>query len=205
MDKAGEGKTDLRVVKTRNLIEGAFKRLLETTEYGSITVSAIAREAQVSRKTFYAHYSSIDELLRKMALDEVSRIANEIQPHGELLDIEDWVTEFTRRIMLTLQNNLSLNSNVMRCVPLASILEMLRAPLLEVCLNELGKRGIDMVPESDNYLMFYLGGLSAVYETWQLSGQDEKTLDEVARQIAHITWYGIGETLNNAKPEAAGA
>ena len=62
----GGRKEDLRVVKTREAIQTAFERLLETTEFGEITISTIAREARVSRKTFYAHYSSTADLLADM-------------------------------------------------------------------------------------------------------------------------------------------
>lgn len=50
-----------------------------------MTVSVIAREARVSRKTFYAHYSSVNDLLEVVAQRVVEEIAQEVQPDGELL------------------------------------------------------------------------------------------------------------------------
>ncbi len=193
-DSRGD-KTDLRVVKTREAIQSAFERLLETTEYDSITVSGIAREARVSRKTFYAHYSSVDELLRKMALDVVEGVACNIQPEGELLGIEEWIAAFSRCVLTTLRENPHLNGNVMRCVPLPSLLDMLRDPILDICSAELEKRGLEMLPGHDYYLPFYFGGLFSVYETWLASGQDAAALDEMASFIARTTSRGITELL----------
>jgi AcrR family transcriptional regulator len=58
------GKTDLRVARTRQQIDAAFVELLHRRAYGNIRVSDITRKAGVGRATFYAHYSSKDDLLR---------------------------------------------------------------------------------------------------------------------------------------------
>lgn len=55
---------DERVVRTRKQLDAAFVELLRRRAYGNIRVSDIARKARVGRATFYAHYSSKDELLR---------------------------------------------------------------------------------------------------------------------------------------------
>ena len=47
---------DLRVVKTRDAIERALIRLLQTKDFERITVQNILDEALVNRKTFYKHY-----------------------------------------------------------------------------------------------------------------------------------------------------
>jgi AcrR family transcriptional regulator len=57
-------KIDRRVVRTRQQIDAAFVELLHRRAYGSIRVSDITKKAGVGRATFYAHYSSKDELLR---------------------------------------------------------------------------------------------------------------------------------------------
>ncbi len=44
---------DRRIVRSRNAILSAFERLLMEKPLADITVSAIAREANVDRKTFY--------------------------------------------------------------------------------------------------------------------------------------------------------
>lgn len=49
----GAKKLDRRVVRSRRLIIDAFERLLLKESLEDITVSAIAREADIDRKTFY--------------------------------------------------------------------------------------------------------------------------------------------------------
>lgn len=57
-------KNDERVVRTRQQLDLAFVELLHRRAYGNIRVSDITKRAGVGRATFYAHYSSKDELLR---------------------------------------------------------------------------------------------------------------------------------------------
>jgi AcrR family transcriptional regulator len=57
-------KKDERAVRTGKQLDRAFVELLHRRAYGNIRVSDIAKRAGVGRATFYAHYSSKDELLR---------------------------------------------------------------------------------------------------------------------------------------------
>ncbi|HTN63590.1 MAG TPA: TetR/AcrR family transcriptional regulator, partial [Devosia sp.] len=52
-----------RVVKTRNALYDALVALILRQDYESITVQTILAEADVGRSTFYAHFTSKDDLL----------------------------------------------------------------------------------------------------------------------------------------------
>lgn len=55
---AGDAKSlDLRVRRTRMMIEKAFKELLEERDFHAITVQDIADRAMVNRATFYDHFT----------------------------------------------------------------------------------------------------------------------------------------------------
>ena len=62
-------KTDRRTVYTKKAIGDAFLRVKRFKEYNTITVADICREAEISRGTFYAHFSNISEVLDAL-LDE---------------------------------------------------------------------------------------------------------------------------------------
>jgi AcrR family transcriptional regulator len=57
-------KNDERVLRTRKKLDAAFVELLYRRSYGNIRVSDITKKAGVGRATFYAHYTSKDDLLR---------------------------------------------------------------------------------------------------------------------------------------------
>ena len=72
-------KADRRVIRTRSAIRKAFTDLLAETAYNKITITALAKRADVDRKTFYTHYSSVDNLL-----EDVIRIQTEKAWRGSI-------------------------------------------------------------------------------------------------------------------------
>lgn len=66
---ADERKMDRRALYTQKAIKDAFLRVKRNKDYNMITVADICREAEISRGTFYAHFSNIAEVLDTL-LDE---------------------------------------------------------------------------------------------------------------------------------------
>ena len=58
-------KIDRRVVRTRTALADALVALIRRKDYDRITVEDILAEANVGRATFYAHFTSKDDLLRR--------------------------------------------------------------------------------------------------------------------------------------------
>lgn len=56
---------DSRVSRTRSLLQNALLSLTSEKSYDGITVDDICATANVGRSTFYAHYTSKDDLKRK--------------------------------------------------------------------------------------------------------------------------------------------
>jgi AcrR family transcriptional regulator len=55
--------TDLRVQRTRRLLQDALVQLMKEKPFREIQITEIADRAQVARPTFYLHYQSKQELL----------------------------------------------------------------------------------------------------------------------------------------------
>jgi AcrR family transcriptional regulator len=60
------GQLDPRIRRTRELLQQALKRLLETHEFEKLSVQDITEAATVNRATFYAHYPDKFALLECM-------------------------------------------------------------------------------------------------------------------------------------------
>jgi len=64
-DRKGAAKpADSRAMRTRAQIDSAFVMLLHRRSYDTMRVSDITKKAGVGRVTFYAHFTSKDDLLR---------------------------------------------------------------------------------------------------------------------------------------------
>lgn len=166
---------DRRIVRSRNAILSAFERLLMEKPLADITVSAIAREANVDRKTFYVHFGTVDGLLDAIAVDVVENIVDSVEK--TLSSMKGDTSErtlgaaatFFRTVNEALCNNLVLNRQLIENIPLDDFMARLRVPLE----HEIAERGL--LPEGlkdemfDYYLAFLLSGIIGIYRTWALS------------------------------------
>ena len=55
-------KTDRRTVMTKSMIKDALLELLQNTPYEKITVTALCKQSEITRATFYLHYKDIYDL-----------------------------------------------------------------------------------------------------------------------------------------------
>lgn len=62
---------DMRARKTRAAIRKAFREMLMEMDYDQISIKELTERADINRRTFYLHYTSMDELLNEL-IDEIA-------------------------------------------------------------------------------------------------------------------------------------
>lgn len=75
---------DRRTVRTKKLIWDTFREMLLEMELEAITVKELSERAGINRKTFYAHYDSIEALSEAFALELIGDfmpLLGKKQPH----------------------------------------------------------------------------------------------------------------------------
>lgn len=60
---SGKRKTDRRTLYTINVVKDAFLELVNQMPFNKISVTAVCRQAEVTRATFYLHFDNITEVL----------------------------------------------------------------------------------------------------------------------------------------------
>lgn len=71
------------------LLKEAFMELLAEKPYESITVSDVARKADLNRGTFYAHFDNVDDLMRSVMSDTADTISEFLSKAVESGFLED--------------------------------------------------------------------------------------------------------------------
>lgn len=187
---------DRRIVRSRNAILTAFERLLMEKPLADITVSAIAREANVDRKTFYVHFGTVDGLLDAIAEDVVGMIVDSVELTLASLDGDPneralgAAATFFRTVNEALCNNLVLNRQLIENIPLDDFMARLRAPLE----HEIAER--DLLPVGlkdemfDYYLAFLLSGIIGIYRTWALS-DGSVPIERISEVANNLTLSGL--------------
>ena len=183
-------KSDRRVVRTRRAIQEAFERLLKERGYDKITVSAIAQEADINRKTFYLHYSSVEELLDSMAqeraLETVQKIEEQRIFDGDRFDID----AMTRILGESYRKNILLDPENNQNLPTDQLLKAVQKPMEAVIRYERESRGLPQLEHTEYYVSFLLGGLLSVYEAW-CGSSDEVPFEEAARIASKMAASGL--------------
>lgn len=91
-------KLDARVKRTKVALGDALVSLMEEKPFDSITVQNVLDRAQVSRATFYTHYSDKDDLLMSDAEEFFEMISNALSEHKDTSDRVFPVKEFFHHV-----------------------------------------------------------------------------------------------------------
>lgn len=189
---AGKPVTDRRAIRTRAALAEAFIRLLETTPYTKITISAVAREAGINRKTFYLHYQSIDDLLRTLVQQGIYESVEEVAVSLALSadcrhsDPEQAFDLLTTTILEQLAKNSTLDSRIANNVPTNTLLEIATEPMRSLVEHLRQQRHATGVPHLDYLVACYLGAIIACYREWKSEPQPRTPLAEVSTTICDL-------------------
>ena len=156
---------DRRVRRSRRAIMDAFDRLIMAMPLEKITVSAVAREADVDRKTFYQHFGTIDGLLDAIVEDVVTELLDEVERSAD----GEELAAFFDAIAEHLSQNVVLRQRYCEHIPIDLLFEHLARPLVREAVGRGLVRGDVSDAELEMLLSFGLGGLFSTYRWWLLS------------------------------------
>ncbi len=97
-------KQDLRVVKTRKNIKTEFLKMLKANkgDIEKISVTALARQAQINKGTFYLHYQDIYALYNEVRDEFLQELIESMDYFPYLFSNPE---EFVNRFISTIQEN----------------------------------------------------------------------------------------------------
>lgn len=186
-------RVDRRIIKTQQAIRLAFEKLLIRYSLDKITVSAIAREADIDRKTFYLHYTSIDDLVDREAEELVERMMRALRDKN--LDLIDCPQLGIRAVLselnTILEENLDFYQRIASGLSIDFILERVRHPTRRAILALGPHLKLKDDRELDYFIRFYVAGTVSVYGAW-LTSDRSIPIEEVADIVDTILTSGGG-------------
>ena len=185
---------DRRVVKTKRAIKNAFAKLLSQKDINNITISDIAAEADINRKTFYNYYAGIHEVIDEIENDIIRRFDDaltEIDFKNSLNStylIFEKLTNIINADMDFFGYLLSMNSNVSLSSKITDLLTG-KVKLLILQYVEAEETRVDIMLE------FMISGMVAVYKRWFNSDRSEP-VEEISSQIKTLALQGLNGFLD---------
>ena len=192
------GKTDRRVIKTRAAIKAALEKLVKERGMDKLTVSALAREANIDRKTFYLHYDSIDDLIDCAASDMVEDIISTIDPDLLSANPQEQVRLTLAHVNKKISDDVELYAYMANNLSMDFVLGHIERALVHYARTI----GVERLPRElladgdPGYYRprFYLAGAVSVYSEWLCSDRTtpiEDVAEVVADALGHARWSAV--------------
>ncbi len=182
--------TDKRVVKTRKLIIETFKEMIIEMDYNEITIKELADRANINRKTFYAHFECIEDILAEL----IEHVAEKLLEHLEKAGVfsSPSVEVFVKAMELTLNENLELYKKLIVANSYRFFLRNVK-DIIKKSINNAGlTNAVDCNPvELDFICEFIASGLAKIYKMW-LEDPKGVTQERIGELAGKITFYGFG-------------
>lgn len=155
--------TDRRIIKTRRAIAEAFWSLMQERDFHDITVNDVASRAEISRTTFYHHYTDKNDWLEQTILEHLRMLTDEYVD----IDLRDRELLIVR--LADLYRSISSQPRLCQLILLNKNHQLLytffRANLLEQYSRQHGISAVPS-PQEDLAVHFLATSSSAFIEWW---------------------------------------
>ena len=183
---------DKRCRKTRKAIKNSLIKLMSEKDVSDITITEIAEVADINRKTFYAHYRDLYDILDEIENDLIEKLFHILNnadilksmynPYPLLKELTSEINkdfEFYKLLVQSKNYNSLLNK----------IQETFKTRFLE-----LSKETIKTDREILSFIIdFISSGITSVYKEW-FSSERNISLEQLSKSLSLL----IGSGLNSA-------
>ena len=190
-------KVDLRVIKTKKAIRQAFTELMSRKQLEEITVSDVAAEAMINRKTFYAHYASIYDIISEIE-DEIVNSFQQMLAGKRFEDILKSPYSLFRDLNQTINNNIDLYGRLLTLTGTSNLVHK----IIQMIRVQVGRTYKDEFPVEpmtlDMAVYFLLSGLLAVFTEWYNSGRTQP-IEKLSEQLSLLCIGGMNGIMGAAQ------
>ncbi len=197
-------KNDKRYQRTHIAIRTAFEELILEKEFAEISISELARRANINRKTFYLHYGSLDDVIGELQediMDDLAGLQRIPCLPGDAMGFEELMAGFFSII----QKNIPLHQRLFCSGGYRFVFERIRQAMMK--RYALAFR--DRLPLDETYLetaMNFAGyGTLFVFRDWLASGRSADSGDIVRFTSRLIRYVAEGLLSDSEEAEAARA
>lgn len=185
-------KTDRRVLKTKKLIREAFFLLLSEKDISNITITDIAKSANIDRKTFYLHYSSSTDILDEFEEEKTEILRQSLSAcvTDNQLDVNQFYQSLTHMLE---EEDILLYKRIVKTNSYSMFHSRIKECLKHFMLTTLFATTKMTNKECEIYAEFISAGLVSVFVEWLKS--DSNMPLETLTKIAIDATFHAGTSL----------
>lgn len=189
-----EKKLDRRTAKTKKAIAIALAKLLSEKEINKITITDIAKEADINRKTFYNYYSSVYEVIDDIENEIVSAFSKSLSEIDMKSDFQK-PQIILRVLMEIIRQHADFYGRIFTAGANPNLPDKIAAAITGRLKSEFEARteldGIKLEIIST----YTIAGMAAVYREWFRSGK-AIAVEEVSKYSTELMLGGINGMFN---------
>ncbi len=181
-------RSDLRVVKTRQMIREALLDMMSERELSGISISGLCARAGINRKTFYRHYRAVGDVITEIENDILAEFAAVFKSHRSSIFN---VGAVVREISATVEARRGYFTRLMEHNPDLFSKGKIKAALCRMVSVSLKNSG--SIESEDTILTaseFAVSGVLALYAAW-FDGGCKGSLDDMTEVAVKMITKGL--------------
>lgn len=191
-EETSEGVLDKRCRKTRKAIKTALIRLMSEKDISDITITEIAEEADINRKTFYDHYRDLYGILDEIENDLIEKLFH-ILDGADILKSMYNPYPLLKELTSEINKDFEFYKLLVQSKDYNSLLNKIKGVFKERFL-ELSRETIKTDKELLSFVIdFIASGITSVYKAW-FSSERNISLEQLSKSMSLL----IGNGLNSA-------
>ena len=186
------------------LLEEAFVQLLAEKPYDKITVTDVTRQADLNRGTFYAHFSSIEDLMNQLMDSLADTLSALVEQVMDLSFVENPMPVL-QLIGGFIEENLGLVQKLMESKSIATftgpLKERIRGQIKEFLTKEYAENASAALMIAD----YISSGLFGVYTSWIKGDYQGVAIDEINDglcELIHSASFALGDATDKDEEPA---
>lgn len=186
---------DKRRRKTRKAIKTSLIKLMSEKELSDISITEIAEEADINRKTFYAHYRDLYGILDEIENDLIEKVFH-ILNNADILKSMYNPYPLLRELTGEINKDFEFYKLLVQSKEYNSLLDKIKGIFKERFL-ELTKGTLKTDKELLSFMIdFITSGITSVYKEWFRS-ERSISLEQLSKSLSLLIGSGLNSVIES--------
>lgn len=186
-------KKDRRIGKTQASIRNALITLILEKEILEITVKELAERANINRKTFYMHYSSIEDILDKIENEIIDKLLFILERY-DFFDSQFDIYALFRSLNDVINEDFELYQRLVFSNSYTFLIIKVKKVLKDTILEKYNDK-LNMSKDLYNlYAEYTASGVMSLYIEW-FKTNSKLSLEDLANVVGNISFNGVRSIL----------
>ncbi len=180
---------DRRQIKTKKAIYAAFFGLLKEKDLSKITITELARRADIDRKTFYLHFNSVSDIYNELGTKMVGILKEAISDFGER-GLIDSSYDLFMTVNEILNEKLELLRDIMKSNDFTAFVFNVKDELCAEIIKMYEQLDLGDAERFKLKAEFVASGTVSMYLRW-FKGETTLSMDELALLAGAMIIHGV--------------